>query len=70
MLVGCVPTIKGISPGGARCVATLGTSRRTVTERLHNVLLIEDNAGDARLILEMVKEDPDAPFVLHTADRQ
>ena len=36
---------------------------------MHNVLLIEDNAGDARLIQEMVREDPDAPFVLQTADR-
>jgi diguanylate cyclase (GGDEF)-like protein len=36
---------------------------------MHNVLLIEDNAGDARLIQEMVREDPDAPFVVHTADR-
>ena len=36
---------------------------------MHNVLLIEDNPGDARLILEMIREDPEAPFQLHTADR-
>ncbi len=36
---------------------------------MHNVLLIEDNPGDARLILEMIREDPAAPFHLHTADR-
>jgi len=36
---------------------------------MHNVLLIEDNAGDARLIREMLVEDPDAPFALHCADR-
>ncbi len=36
---------------------------------MHNVLLIEDNPGDARLILEMIAEDPGAPFRLHTADR-
>jgi diguanylate cyclase (GGDEF)-like protein len=36
---------------------------------MHNVLLIEDNPGDARLILEMIREDPEAPFHLHTADR-
>ncbi|MGH8691160.1 MAG: putative bifunctional diguanylate cyclase/phosphodiesterase [Burkholderiales bacterium] len=35
----------------------------------HNVLLIEDNPGDARLIQEMIREDPDAPFKLHCADR-
>jgi diguanylate cyclase (GGDEF)-like protein len=35
----------------------------------HNVLLIEDNPGDARLIREMIAEDPDAPFELHCADR-
>src|SRR5687768_2101326 len=35
----------------------------------HNVLLIEDNAGDARLIEEMIREDPAAPFRLHRADR-
>jgi len=35
----------------------------------HSVLLIEDNPGDARLIREMIAEDPDAPFELHCADR-
>ena len=35
----------------------------------HTVLLIEDNAGDARLIREMIAEDPDAPFDLHVAER-
>jgi diguanylate cyclase (GGDEF)-like protein len=35
----------------------------------HSVLLIEDNPGDARLIREMIAEDPDAPFELSVADR-
>jgi len=35
----------------------------------HDVLLIEDNPGDARLIREMIAEDPDAPFELHCAER-
>jgi len=36
---------------------------------VHNVLLIEDNPGDERLIREMIGEDPRAPFALHCADR-
>jgi diguanylate cyclase (GGDEF)-like protein len=35
----------------------------------HHVLLIEDNPGDARLIREMIAEDPEAPFELHFAER-
>src|SRR5687767_2628693 len=35
----------------------------------HNVLLIEDNPGDARLIEMMIQEDPAAPFRLRHADR-
>jgi DNA-binding response OmpR family regulator len=35
----------------------------------HKVLLIEDNPGDARLIEEMIREDPGAPFLVHCADR-
>src|SRR5690348_8054906 len=36
---------------------------------MDNVLLIEDNPGDARLIREMIGDDPEAPFVVHVADR-
>src|SRR5438477_2977617 len=36
---------------------------------MHNVLLIEDNPGDARLIRDMISEDPRAPFTLHSAER-
>jgi diguanylate cyclase (GGDEF)-like protein len=32
---------------------------------MHQVLLIEDNPGDARLIQEMIREDADAPFAVH-----
>jgi diguanylate cyclase (GGDEF)-like protein len=35
---------------------------------MHSVLLIEDNPGDVRLIEEMVREDPDAPFRLANVD--
>ena len=36
---------------------------------MHKVLLIEDNAGDARLICEMIAEEPDAPFEVECAER-
>jgi diguanylate cyclase (GGDEF)-like protein len=36
---------------------------------IQRVLLIEDNPGDARLIREMLAEDPGSPFQLHCAER-
>jgi diguanylate cyclase (GGDEF)-like protein len=36
---------------------------------IFNVLLIEDNPGDARLLQEMLAEEPVAPFRLQCADR-
>jgi len=38
-------------------------------EFLHRVLLIEDNPGDARLIREMLAEEPASQFQLHFAER-
>src|ERR1700704_920457 len=35
----------------------------------YNVLLIEDNPGDARLLQEMLAEEPVAPFRLTCVDR-
>ncbi|MGZ5651723.1 MAG: response regulator, partial [Usitatibacter sp.] len=40
-----------------------------VEEVAASVLLIEDNPGDARLIQEMLAEDPSTPFRLRTAER-
>ena len=34
-----------------------------------NVLLVEDNAGDARLLLELLKEDDSSDFEIHHAAR-
>ena len=39
------------------------------TRFVHKVLLIEDNPGDARLIREMLAEEPDAPFQILCAER-
>src|SRR2546428_476517 len=39
-------------------------------EFFHKVLLIEDNPGDARLIREMLAEEPESPFQLHDRLRQ
>jgi diguanylate cyclase (GGDEF)-like protein len=36
---------------------------------VHNVLLIEDNPGDARLIREMIGDEPEASFVVEVVDR-
>jgi diguanylate cyclase (GGDEF)-like protein len=36
---------------------------------MHRVLLIEDNAGDARLIREMIAEEPGAAFEIECAER-
>ena len=36
---------------------------------MHKVLLIEDNPGDARLIREMIAEEPGAPFEIECAGR-
>src|SRR5688572_9164914 len=36
---------------------------------VQNVLLIEDNPGDARLIREMLSDDEGSPFALQCADR-
>jgi diguanylate cyclase (GGDEF)-like protein len=48
----------------------MGINRlRQAISTAHKVLLIEDNPGDARLIEEMILEDPTTPFSLHCTDR-
>ncbi len=36
---------------------------------MDHVLIIEDNPGDARLIQEMIADDPEAPFAVQVVDR-
>jgi diguanylate cyclase (GGDEF)-like protein len=45
----------------------MGTEEQT--RFVQKVLLIEDNPGDARLIREMLAEEPDSPFQIHCAER-
>jgi len=51
--------VRGLPPTGTELQDTAAQS----------VLLIEDNPGDARLIEEMLREDPATPFRLNRADR-